>query len=83
MTRAERTAINEAFSRLLPGKHFIGLWIYRQKRHRKIRPLWTATLYDLKGEYMETPLRRTPAAALRDVEREVWTDPTGKEGRSA
>ena len=79
--KQEREIINRVFARIQPGKHFIGLWIYRQKKHRKVRPLWTATLWDKDGDYVETPLRTTPAAAMRDVERMIWSDPSGREGR--
>lgn len=80
--KQEREIINRVMARILPGKHFIGLWIYRQKNHRRVTPLWTATLWDKDGDYVETPLRRTPAAALRDVERAIWNEPLGREGRS-
>jgi len=81
--REERQIINSVMRRLCPGKHFIGLWIYRQKNHRTVTPLWTCTLWGLDGQYYETPLRRTAYAAIRDMERELWADPSGKEGRRA
>ncbi len=82
MARGTSKTVNSLMKRLQPGKHFIGLWIYRQKKHRTVTPLWTCTLWDKDGDYVETPLRHTPAASLRDVERLIWDEPSGKEGRS-
>lgn len=49
-----------------PGKHFLGLWITRQRRHRVRTVLWTVTFWDLEDEYMETRCYRDPLRALRE-----------------
>ena len=51
-------------ARLRPGKHFLGLWVYRQHHHRKQPPKWTVTMWDTQNEYCETALHVTPRAAL-------------------
>jgi len=50
---------------LKPGKHFIGLWVYRQHGYRSRKPRWVVTLFDHENEYWETPLRDSATAALR------------------
>lgn len=52
-------------SKCKPGKHFIGLWVYRQHNYRTRKPRWTVTLFDHKNEYWEAPLKDSPEAALR------------------
>ena len=53
--------------RLKPGKHFIGLWVFRQHGYRSRKPRWVVTLFDHANEYWETPLRDSPTAALREA----------------
>lgn len=48
-----------------PGRHFIGLWVVRQKEHRIRRVYWTVTFWDRTNEYGETPFYRDPLNALR------------------
>lgn len=53
-------------ARCAPGKHFLGLWITRQRRHRERTVLWTVTFWDLENEYMETNCYRDPMRALTE-----------------
>ena len=58
------TKMGKLIMDLEPGKHFIGLWVYRQHGHRSRSPRWTVTFYDKQGEYWETPLEDSAVAAL-------------------
>ena len=48
-----------------PSKHFMGLWVVRQKRVRERRVLWVTTWWDRDGEYSESRFFRDPIRALR------------------
>lgn len=52
-----------------PGKHFLGLWITRVRKHRERKVLWTVTFWDLENEYGETNCYADPLRALRECAR--------------
>ena len=60
-------SIEELIEKCQPGKHFLGLWIYRQHNVRSRPPKWTVTFFDHAGQYWETKLRDTPQAALYEA----------------
>ena len=57
---------------LKPGKHFLGLWVYRQWHHRQRPPKWVVTFFDYRGEYYETALHPTAVGALREAKRILY-----------
>lgn len=68
MSIPERT-LAELIVACYPGKHFIGLWVVRQRHHRIRRVRWTVTFWDLENEYGETRFYADPMKALRECAR--------------
>ncbi len=62
---------------LEPGKHFLGLWVYRQWRHRNKPARWVVTFWDRRGEYYETGLHATPRAALLEAKKVLSAQENG------
>ena len=63
--------VRELVERCQPGKHFLGLWVVRQKAHRKRVVLWTVTYWDRQNEYSETRCYRNPMNAVRACARDL------------
>lgn len=63
--QAPRNGMDDLIAACQPGKHFLGLWITRQRHHRTRKVLWTVTYWALDNEYEETRCYADPMRALK------------------